>query len=353
MHRDNHYVPRSYLKRWASAEARVWTYRVLVAHPLTRLWKQVSTRGIAYHEHLYTKVAASGETDEIERWLDAEFEVPAEEVVARVISERRLTPSDWKVLARLFAAQDVRTPARLMENMTRWQASLPELIQSTLTESIAELETMTRAERAPLPKKGASSNDIPFRVTVERREGEPGGWMKAETVSGRGLWLWSIQHILSDQSEAFRTLQRHRWTILRPPIGESWLTSDDPVIKLNFNSLADYTFGGGWGFVGTDLMLPLGPQHLLFTQVGKPVPPRGTRMDSEKAAILRRFVAEHAHRYIFSNAPDPAVEHLRPRTIDAAELRREALEWQRWHVEQSAAERALLQPRRESNMPVP
>jgi hypothetical protein len=220
--------------------------------------------------------------------------------------------------------------------------SLPELMQGSLSASVAQLENMTTPERAALPKKGPPRDDLPFRVTVERRDDEPGGWLKAETFSGRALWLWSIQQILTNSSLAFRALQSHRWTILKPPAGESWFTSDDPVLKVNFNSLTDYAFGGGWGSIGTDLMLPLGPQHLLFTQVGKAVPPRGTRMDSGKAAVVRRLVAEHAHRYVFSSAPDPFVERTRPRVVDAAELQREAAEWHRWHAEQSAGERKLL-----------
>ena len=342
MHRDNHYVPRSYLKQWASPDLQVWRYRLLVSHARVPLWKLVSTRGVAYHEHLYTKVAASEESDEIERWLDSEFEAPVEQVIERAVSERRLNPSDWRLLARFFAAQDVRTPARLLENVSRWQESVPEIIQSTLKESVARLEAMTRSDRALLPKRGSPRNDIPFRVTVTQREGELDGWIEAETVAGRGLWLWSIQQILTDSSQAFQALQRHRWTILRPPAGESWFTSDDPVLKVNFNSLTDYTFGGGWGSIGTDLMLPLGPEHLLYTQVGRPVPPRGTRMDREKAAITRRLIAEHAHRYVFANAPDSIVEKLCPRVVDAAELKREAMEWKRWHAEQSAAERSLI-----------
>lgn len=339
MHRDNHYVSRSYLKRWTRDGLKVWSYRVLVSHPHVPLWRESSTRGVAYHEHLYTQLAASGESDEIERWLDAEFEAPAEEAIEKAISDRRLAPSDWELLVRFFAAQDVRTPARLVENLKRWSTTLPELIQTTLTESVARLEAMTPEERAALPNVTPHRDDVPFRITMERNAAEPGGSVKGETVLGRGLWLWSMRHVLTN---SLRALYRHRWTILAPPDGLTWFTSDDPVLKVNFNSLTNYTFGGGWGSVGTDLLLPLGPRHLLFTQVGKPVPPRGTRMHIEKTMIVRRLIAEHAHRYIFASAPDPFVEQVRPRTVDAEALKHEALEWQRWHTEQTTAERNLM-----------
>ena len=159
-------------------------------------------------------------------------------------------------------------------------------------------------------------------------------------MSGRALWLWSIRHVLS--SSALDALCRHRWTILSPPAGLTWFTTDDPVLKLNFNSLTDYTFEGGWGSVGTDLLLPLGPRHLLYTQIGKPVPSRGSSMAADKAMLVRRLMAEHAHRYVFASEPDPFVQQVRPRTVDAAELAREREEWKRWNEEQTAAERDLL-----------
>lgn len=338
-HRDNHYVPRSYLKRWTSDGTKLWSYRVLVSHPQVPLWRKLSTRGIAYHEHLYTAIAAAGESDELEHWLDANFEAPAEEAIEKVVTDRRLTPTDWRSLMRFFAAQDVRTPARLTENMERWSEMLPAVIQDTLTESVATLDAMTDEERASLRKRPRSKNALPFRVRVESKEGEDGGWLKGETIAGRGLWIWSIRHLLTNTLQA---LYQHRWTILAPPDEMTWFTSDDPVLKVNFNSLCDYTFGGGWGSAGTDLLLPLGPRHLLFTQVGKPVPPRGAQMDAAKAMVVRRLIAEHAHRYIFATAPDPFVAQARPRTVDCDVLSQETDEWRTWHAEQTAAERELM-----------
>jgi Protein of unknown function (DUF4238) len=77
-HRDNHYVPQGYLKQWASPQKRLWVYRILVSHPRVPVWKETSVRGVAYHQHLYTRLAAGRETDDFERWLDREFETPAE-----------------------------------------------------------------------------------------------------------------------------------------------------------------------------------------------------------------------------------------------------------------------------------
>ncbi|WP_183353026.1 DUF4238 domain-containing protein [Geomonas silvestris] len=69
-------MPRLYLKSWGSSSNQVWTYRILAPHERVPVWQEHSTKGIAYHAHLYTRIAAGQENDEIERWLDNDFESP-------------------------------------------------------------------------------------------------------------------------------------------------------------------------------------------------------------------------------------------------------------------------------------
>jgi len=45
--RDNHYVPRLYLKRFAAGHHRVFKYCILVADGRVPLWKPSSIRGVA------------------------------------------------------------------------------------------------------------------------------------------------------------------------------------------------------------------------------------------------------------------------------------------------------------------
>lgn len=338
--RDNHYVPRSYLKRWASDDGRLWSFRVLVSHPAVPHWRKVSPRGVAFHSHLYTRTVAGGESDDLERWLDVEFEGPAEESIERAVSGRRLTPTDWRRLARFFAAQDARTPARLVEDLKRWSRTMQPMLDDVMRGSVARLGAMSPQERAAQLGRVAANDAVPFRVTIQKNPDGQGGLIKGETILGRNLWVWSIKSLLTGPS--LRALEGHRWTILTPPDGVTWFTTDDPVLKLNFNSPIEYDFGGGWGSTGTDLFLPLGPHHLLFTQVGKRVPPRGTPMDRRRADLIRRLTAEHAHRYVFAAAPDPFVARVRPPVVDGAALKRESAQWEAWHAAQSEAERELM-----------
>ena len=154
---------------------------------------------------------------------------------------------------------------------------------------------------------------------------------------GRQMWLASMRLLLTT---TVGVLYQHRWSIIRAPDGISWLTSDDPVIRLNYNTEQDYDFGGGWGSPGSEFIFPLSGKHLLYTQVGKRHEPRITGAP-ELAQRLQRIIAEHAHRWIYSAAPLEDIETLRPRKVDHAQYAQEMREWKKWPQDQTAAERAL------------
>jgi hypothetical protein len=58
--------------------------------------------------------------------------------------------------------------------------------------------------------------------------------------------------------------------------------------------------------------------------------------------MICRFIAEHAHRMIFAAEPDPRVPKLRPRVANREAIENEKQQWRKWHDEQTAAERKLL-----------
>lgn len=339
-HRKNHYVPRLYLKRWATPHRRIWTYRTLVSHSRVSDWQEHSTESVAFHEHLYTQIVAGAETDELEKWLNNEFEAPAEEALDRATSGERLRPDDWIRLIRFFAAQDVRTPARLAEALRRWHDEVPAFLDRTMKRTIARLEAARRAGTVPELRPAPQINraTFPLRIRTQIEPGQQMGQVKAEIVVGRALWLSLMPHLLTRTANV---LLQHRWTIVSPPDGLTWFTSDDPAIRLNYYDDGSYDFEGGWNNKGTDLLLPLGPRHLLYTQVGSRPPSRGETLTPAQAKLIRRAIAKHGSRMIFAVEPDTEIPVLRPRIVDAKSFRAEIDQWRNWHAEQTAAERRL------------
>lgn len=190
-----------------------------------------------------------------------------------------------------------------------------------------------------LPLRVEKNADFPLRVTTKISEGEKFGTLSVETAVGRASWLWAIKHLLNN---AAKILHNHRWTIMRPAKGMSWFTSDKPVMRLNYYGPGKYDFKGGWGKVGTEIFMPLSPEHMLYTQVDVRPPERGSRFSVEQTKLLRRLISEHAHRFIFSKSEEEEIEIYRPRIVDSAIYKQEQEQWEKWHSEQVESEQYLF-----------
>lgn len=335
LRKDNHYVPQLYLKQWAT-EGRIQTYRLLVPHANFPMWKRHSLRGIASHQHLYTRLIGQEETDEFERWLAQEFEHPATEAIRRAVNDERMTAEHWKALIRFTVAQDVRTPANLMDFLARQQETLPELMNETLENSVRDLEEAIRTgTRLPTPEPDPSGA-FPVKVITEKNPNGD-GTIRTEIVVGRSLWLWNLRHLLT---ETIKKVPDTRWTIVRSPAGISWPTTDNPVVKLRYMTAENYTYGGGWGVPKCDVLMPLSPKHLLHNFVGRRSWPKGTVLDVATAQQIRRIIIGHAHRYVFDKE-ESDVPLILPRRVNLDDYQHEKATWQNWHREQSEAEADL------------
>jgi hypothetical protein len=336
-HRDNHFVPCVYLKNWAGVDGKVATFRLLVPHTKFPTWRRYSPRALAYHSHLYTQTASGVVQDHFETWLDRDFERPAEEPLRKATTGGQMSRVEWQNLVRFVAAQDVRTPAYFWEQAKRLDEQLPSLMKNTMENAIESLQESSKAvktaELNSLPPE--QREGLPLRVMVER-DPSGGGQVGAEILRGRRLWLWIIRRHLKRSVSA---LLQHRWTILAPAKGFTWFTSDNPVVRLNFSSLNDYNFKGGWGSAGTEIFLPLDPEHLLFTHIGASrARKRGERMTKVETDLIRRFTAEHAWRMILAPEPDREVEEIRLRMVDCDLFEDEREQWANWHQQQTEAE---------------
>ncbi|WP_095146929.1 DUF4238 domain-containing protein [Pseudomonas sp. Irchel s3b6] len=335
LRKDNHYVPRLYLKQWANA-GQISTYRLLVASENVPLWRKQSLKGIAFHQHLYTYLAGQEETDEFERWLDCEFEGPAEEAIRRVCGEERLLPEHWRRLVRFAVALDVRTPASLRQFIRKQNETLKSLMDETMQKSVHKMEEALRKSE-PLPNSLGENDALSlFNISIEPLP-HGGGQIKAETIVGRRLWIWQMRHLLT---QTIGRLPRQKWTILHAPPGMSWPTTDNPLVRLNFQDSKNYDFAGGWGVKNGDIILPLSPKHLLYTCIGRRVWDRGTIPDLGTFQLIRKIIIEHADRYVFAQEPSD-VHLIRPRFVCPTTYKNEVLAWQNWNRHQCQAELEL------------
>ncbi len=331
---DNHYIPEMYMKNFACNDDKIYTYRTLVEHTNVSEWKKYPLKGISYRKHLYTSTITQKESDELENWFNHEIENPAKGAIQKAISGTTMRPDDWYRLIRYAAAQDIRTPARMFEKLKWSQENLQPIIQNSLTESIKKFEAMSQEESSNISTPYKTQSSL-ISITTDSTN-DPS--IKAEMLLGREYGLQRIKHELT---ELVKVLYQHKWTILLPPHGTSWFTTDNPVVRLNFTSNYKYDFGGGWNSPGSEILFPLSPQHLLYTQIGKKPLQRGSRLPEHQAVLIRRLMAEHAYCYIFAKSPDTEIVKLRPREVNPEKVHKEKKWWENWHEENKKAEKDL------------
>ena len=335
--RDNHYVPQSMIRRWSLDGKSVQAYRTLVSHPRVPLWSSRSVRHAACRRDLYTEMVGGSEWDAFEKWIEVNFESPGLAAVDKAIKGRRLSPNDWHALIRLYAAQCVRTPTSYLEHTGRFLDVIQPTLSDWLASCIEELEA-SAAFATPVRDAGDwSGNELSELLQVKIDDAaDSEGEVKVQcSVSvGRQSWLARNRYLLNGVA---KTLCEHRWSILSPYGDEEWLLTDQPALRVNCYEQGKYDFGGGWGRIGSDLMMPISPKLLLHVQVGARGAPRQV-CSLAITRMIQRFYAEAAHRWVFGTRPYEWVAQMRPRVIDREAFESEARQWKGWHDAHSAAE---------------
>ncbi len=333
--RDSHYVPRAILRRWSNDGTNIYAYRILVSRVEVPEWTLRPISGIAYQKDLYTTFGGGEELDEFERWIGKEFEDAGLCAVEKLVNRERLSPADWRSLARLVAAQDVRTPLNFIESMHRWDRQIPQILENAISRAVTKLQD----EKAQGLKLEVESNPNAFagllRVRIEPPvNNSDQALIRAEVPAGRSLWVASMRHLLGGAADV---LCQHRWSVVEPEGNEQWPLTDHPVLRLNYYGPGRYDFGGGWGNPGSEIMMPVSPRHLLYVQIAKKAANRFA-FSCDHTQLVQRLIVERAHRWIFATCPTPWIAQVRPRIVNADQLRAEEEAWKTWHTNQLAVE---------------
>jgi hypothetical protein len=105
--------------------------------------------------------------------------------------------------------------------------------------------------------------------------------------------------------------------------------------RLNYAESGQYNFTGGFASPGTEIILPLSPTALLFAQVGKPA--RLHQCSLDQTYLIKRFIAEHAHRWIVAAHPVRHATWFRRHVVNLEKYKNEETGWKRFHHEQADA----------------
>lgn len=334
LHIKNHFVPQLYLKNWAKDDRKIDIYKTLVPHKDTKTWVAKSPSAIAWQRHLYTQIVLGEENDDFEEWFGREFESPAEPIIKKVIMGSKLKPSDWKILIRFLASQDLRTPASLLGYLNIDNEKIfGDLLQKNLDETSKHMMSKNFYDQVMSDKSDTDEvlDELPLKLSFYHDKKNKKMRVNAKSYIGRKSWLFLVKGTLE---KCLDKLLRQKWSIIQPAKGYNFLTSDNPVVKLKYYKDRSYKLvnAGIWEQPNTTIILPLSPSHAMITEIGSNVRfIKGTRLSTELTKELCGFIAENSHRHIFSKGIDPTIEDLKPRVVDEELFSREQEQLKNWH----------------------
>lgn len=319
--RNNHYLSQMYLDAWKNDNNEVLVYELLVPNEKCPIWKSKSTKSVGSYDSMFVRLKNGVEVDDIEEWFRDRYETPAKKSLEHAINDERITIDEWHCLIDFVACHIVRSPAFLIKTLDYGKKC-----ESTFQEAVNKISNMTKEDFIKIQEHSNHFNDedklFPFKMTKISEESN-NVTFKVETIIGKQFYLWNMKTLLENTS---KILHSHKWGIITVDKNVILPTSDDPVICLNYNSESDYNFDGGWGKENSNILFPISPNKILYTQIGTKVKPRWN-VGYKKSLLFRKMIIEHSHRKIISNFADKDVVKIKKRYVSESEYKREKKMW--------------------------
>jgi hypothetical protein len=326
--RDNHYVPQSYLRSWSSDGNRIWCYRILVSNENVPLWKHESIKNIAYITDLYSSISNNDICDTYEKWIKKEYEDPGFEAICKLNNNEKLNRYDLEKLVRFLALQDIRTPCNYFETKERWNAVFPQVASEVIESAANQINKNNYDYFKRMPNKKTMFANIKAHVTPIEKDGKNYLSFEMEAPFNREAWIDEQKHLLEKTSKC---LLKHSWSIFKSAKDISWFTSDHPVARCNYYSKYNWNLLGGWGNTKGNILMPLTPKYLLFTQIGDACEEKKT-ISAERTIEMNDILLARAYRYIFSVREINRVSKVRCRIVNKREYDEEIKFWESWKI---------------------
>lgn len=330
MHVKNHYVPELYLNNWA-VNGKISVYNNLVSHKNVPLFQSKSAGSICYMKHLYTNRIDKVDYDNFERWINNVVETPYKTTQDKIINGEKLRYDDYQNISRFVFAQYLRVPKYYATKFTAIGKNIESNLEKMLEETINKAEKRIKHQAplilTPTPKL---IEEIPLNISFEKISEE--NYVKLETLFGRKMWLSTIQRMVENKLDVMRN---YKWQIIEAMDGYEWYTSDNPVILLNYWSQEQYDFNGSWAKKHTNILMPISPRFLLFTEVGSRMPFKNN-VNIQK--FFNKCIIENSFLQVYSTTPNKTIPQIQKRIVNADEYKRMENMLFDWHMNQSSGE---------------
>ena len=204
---------------------------------------------------------------------------------------------------------------------------LPEVINERAPAFLKKLEEKSLNnslyEFIKTGKKILDDYEFPVEVDFDEEKLEA----KISIITGRKSWISTIKRMLTINVDV---LLQHNWSIVNIDPNVELVTTDDPVVCLNLYKDRSYDYQGGWKRKGANIIFPLSPNCLLFTEIGKRIKSR-LEFDNKTSVMIRDIVAKHSLRFIYSKNKINEISFVCPREVNSEKYKSEEAFWSSWH----------------------
>lgn len=337
MRRNNHYNSQMYLKAWECEKNKTFVYDLLVSDEKVPLWRKNSIENLCSINSLFVRLKNNEETDDLEKWFSEKYESPAKEPLDKAISGKMLTNEDIHKLINFMACHIVRTPAFIDRVLKQGKREGQEILET----EVEKFNDIEKDNIINIVDKNIEYNDemFPLKVSVmDNQNSKENALLKVETIIGKQFYLWIMKHLLENTT---KELHKHKWRIIDVHKDVILPTSDDPVLCLNYNSKNDYDFGGGWGRKNCNILFPISPNKIFYTQIGS-ANIDNLSVNYEMSCLFKKMIVEHAYRKIISNCEDNDIKSIRRRTVDRNAFINEKRMWKEFQDNYLKEERKYI-----------
>jgi Protein of unknown function (DUF4238) len=248
-HKNQHWIPRSYIKAWCDPEHRNKVVHIYNADGAYKGWRPYSR--IFSTDNLYTVM--NGKVRDV-RTEKAFTLIEDKFLKVRTAIERNqpLPAATKPILALFVAAIRNRSPAA----RDHWQSFQNEIVamgdQMAVALSKASPAERQRMARASLHR----SSDRSRSMTLEQ----------ARSSAAEPFGKWVLRHVAIEA----QLLEKMSFAIMKAPEGIGFITSDSPVVWHDAAPPGQRRRRIGLGYPSIEVSLPLSPRHcLLFDHLGK------------------------------------------------------------------------------------
>lgn len=301
-----HYVPRAYLAEFTDPntprghEPFLWVFEREEEAPYRR-----APHKVAVKRDYYTATVDGEREDAVEEML-SQIEgkaIPVIRDLARGGDPSALGEDERQALSLFLGFLETRVP-KFRQMVEKTTGDIMKMVSRVSAEHPEDFE---RTIREAARKKGEPP---PADIEAVRRFALSGEYEVAVDP------LMSLQMMLSQGPKIAEFAYGFEWRVLEAPVGEVFITSDTPLVRVATEPPPARWMGVGWFTPSMEATFPLSPAACLLVSLHRPT--GREQITAERVREVNRRTAAFAEREVYSS-----------REIGADNLNRPK-DWERW-----------------------